>query len=257
MSKKLIIITATPTTTSAAADFDEITNVSMHDIDYIREINHLADSSFDEGKVFGFVPSDELQEQLFRILKPNSKLAVQGGLVDRAAGQALANDLKIQGFVDVMAAKDTDSGERFVVAKKPSWEIGSAAPLKVLPPVAQATWKMGSDDLNEDDLVDENELLDDGIMALKPKVDCGDEIPEGGKKRACKNCSCGLAEIEAEEEAKIAAGVAVEDRAASSSACGNCYKGDAFRCGSCPFLGKPAFEPGNEKVVLSLASDDI
>ena len=35
-----------------------------------------------------------------------------------------------------------------------------------------------------------------------------------------------------------------------------CHKGDAFRCGSCPFLGKPAFAAGDGRVMLS-AGDDI
>jgi hypothetical protein len=44
------------------------------------------------------------------------------------------------------------------------------------------------------------------------------------------------------EEEKAAAGE-------TTSACGNCYLGDGYRCASCPYKGTAPFEPG-QKVEL-------
>jgi hypothetical protein len=62
------------------------------------------------------------------------------------------------------------------------------------------------------------------------------------KRKACKNCNCGLKEELANGDAKAQA-------VNKESACGNCYLGDAFRCEECPYKGMPAFLPG-EKVKL-------
>lgn len=73
-------------------------------------------------------------------------------------------------------------------------------------------------------------------------------------KSACKNCSCGRAEVEAAAEG---AELSDDQKKSFKSACGNCYLGDAFRCAGCPMLGQPAAAapPGETKVTLSLADD--
>ncbi len=140
-----------------------------------------------------------------------------------------------------------------MVSQKPSFEVGSSAVISLPKAV-----------VDDNDLIDESALLD-GDTSLSKRGDansCG--VDDGGivagKKRACKNCSCGLAEIEAAAEASgidvAPVKLSLDEQVSKSSSCGGCYKGDAFRCASCPFLGKPAFEPGQERVVLQL-DDDI
>ena len=92
--------------------------------------------------------------------------------------------------------------------------------------------------------------------------------PKAGKRRrACKDCTCGLSEkIEAEDAAKRSDAdqtlrtmkLATDDLAevdftvqGKVGSCGNCALGDAFRCDGCPYIGLPAFKSGEEVRLLN------
>ncbi|KAJ3015093.1 electron carrier [Thoreauomyces humboldtii] len=174
-----------------------------------------------------------------------------------------------------------------VVARKPAYEVGAASALpfsfarkkpaavpassvspaaKSKVPTKQAVWTVSANDEDDEEheLEDEDDLLDEADLMIPNKSVPDDCEPVGGKRKACKDCTCGRAEMEDEEaadeeDAKIVV-VTPRKKAATApaSSCGSCYLGDAFRCSSCPYLGMPAFKPG-EKVVLAgnLLKDDV
>ena len=150
-------------------------------------------------------------------------------------------NLMIAGLVDV---KEIDiSGKIKITASKPTYCVGVSAPLKVKSNMD--IWTVMSNDYSDDqDIIDESDLLTQDEVRSKPTLPvCG---PKSKGKKACKNCSCGYA-----DELDMAI---VSDKITVKSACGSCYKGDAFRCASCPYRGMPAFKPG-DKVELTMDND--
>jgi len=127
---------------------------------------------------------------------------------------------------------------RAVVSALPT---GTAPPP---PPVAASAmavaWSLAATGPQDDaDLIDEDELLAEEDLAKKEaNMDCGEGTE--GKRKACKNCSCGLRELLENEDANA------EAPPPAKSNCGNCALGDAYRCAGCPHRGKPAFVEGSE-----------
>lgn len=178
----------------------------------------------------------ELITHLLKVVKPKGKVVFKD---DSIPHETTCSNLLLSGFINITALENN-----MVVGEKPNYEIGSAAKLNfgANKAKAAAVWKLDVDD--EDEQIDADELLDEEDK-LKPTAESLRVCGTTGKRKACKDCSCGLAE-ELEAETKNSA---IQNNTPKSS-CGSCYLGDAFRCASCPYLGMPAFKPG-EKILLS------
>ncbi|CAF0938967.1 unnamed protein product [Didymodactylos carnosus] len=208
-------------------------------------------------------PSIELLNELFRLLKPNSYI------ITHIAQDKEVNALdrfKMCGFVNcnkldnnssfLMELKDYSTRQlgSLWLCQKPSFDIGYSVPLKNIKQSQKQVpsskpnnvWKINAND-DDDDLIDTDALLDEEDRK-KPDIknyDCG--TASNGVRKACKNCTCGLAqELEKSEYDSAAKNV--------KSSCGSCYLGDAFRCAGCPYRGLPPFQPG-ERINIPTMSD--
>lgn len=105
-----------------------------------------------------------------------------------------------------------------IVGEKPNYEVGSKAKLSFGKKPASAgskVWKLDVDDddeifINADDLLDEEDKQ-------KPTEESLRVCATTGKRKACKDCSCGLAE-ELDAEAK---GNSVDNNPTQKSSCGS------------------------------------
>ncbi|XP_043795052.1 anamorsin homolog [Apis laboriosa] len=193
-------------------------------------------------------------EESLRLLKPEGILIIYESYQQENVYSIFderVSSLKLSGFkVKAQESLDTKQLKNLllnvynnidnifeIVAEKPSFEIGSSVTLNFGEKKSSNIWKLDSavdeELINEDDLLDESDIV-------KPIINSLRVCSTTGKRKACKDCTCGLAE-------ELSGKTATEGTVKSS--CGNCYLGDAFRCASCPYLGMPAFKPG-EKVVL-------
>ncbi|RDD43090.1 Anamorsin-like protein [Trichoplax sp. H2] len=192
--------------------------------------------------------TSEQLAQILKMLKPDCKCLLR----DTSPSDQIRSELILAGFTDISIVAE-DNATVKVNARKPNFEIGSSAALPFANKISLGgnskmetakMWTLSSQDFVDDDIdiIDENTLIEeDDFLKPDPSSLRSQECDSAKKKRkACKNCSCGLAE-EIESEKKT--------NGNPVSSCGSCYLGDAFRCSSCPYLGMPAFKPG-EKVAL-------
>jgi len=206
----------------------------------------------------------DLLGTLGTLLAPGGKLSIAEALPASSSASSLSSRMVLAGLPSVSQPVQVSSDHSLaiatkakmgedvnvfsVTATKPMHEVGASRLLSFAKPAAvpaappkASVWTLEDMDDDTVELVDDSTLLEEEDMV---KVDpstlrvCGTT----GKRKACKDCSCGLRE-------ELADGKEPTTKSVNSS-CGSCFLGDAFRCGSCPYLGMPAFKPG-EKIQLS------
>ncbi|QLQ82015.1 hypothetical protein HG537_0G02690 [Torulaspora globosa] len=119
------------------------------------------------------------------------------------------------------------------------------------------------------------ELIDEEDLVINSNDPTGITMITCGKtktrrKKACKDCTCGMKEQEQQEIDQVRNNqetiVKFSDQELTEidftiegkklGGCNSCSLGDAFRCSGCPYLGLPAFKPG-QKINIGSILDDI
>jgi anamorsin len=174
--------------------------------------------------------------------------------------QTLRSELILGGFTVLSVLPD----EGLITAQKPGYSPGLSFSLKTKslthtktdPAAKKALWAFGP---SSGPMIDAEALLTPADKA-RPVPTCEPiSASTPRRKKACKGCSCGLAELEEEErqtskvvlldgsidgEARVVAQdeklrliKAAKAAPKATSSCGSCFLGDAFRCAGCPYLG--------------------
>jgi SAM-dependent methyltransferase len=227
-----------------------------------------------------FQHSQELVAEVARILKPNGTVIVRELVLNNSVNSTTRSSskvtslMKLAGVVNIIEreVKSIDASELASITKqlgtqeswkllefkghKPNFEVGSSSKLsftinstRAVPEDVSKVWTLSASDTIDDtvELVDADLLLDEDDLK-KPDPASLRVCGTTGKKKACKDCSCGLAE-ELEGKKSTAS--------QPKSSCGSCYLGDAFRCSSCPYKGMPPFKPGEKISIKDLQVADL
>jgi len=184
------------------------------------------------------------------ILSPSAAVSIQVN-GDCSNLQPVHTSFLLAGL-SMASERKTGDGSRILLAqRKPSSMITSkSVPLKKK---TQQVVTISVEDEDEDDLINEEDLLDDAVLAPPPEMGARTAMTNGDDcdgRKPCDNCTCGRAEQQDGQSTTKKV-----EKTEPSSSCGKCALGDAFRCASCPYLGKPAFKPGEEHLILDLADD--
>lgn len=155
--------------------------------------------------------------------------------------------------------------QTFELKKRNGASSGAKRALPVFKKLQKDIVKLSLDDdsldESDDELVDENSLIS---QPLSMPIKC-DLRTAKKRRKACKDCTCGLKEELQREEGindnVVTINVNDDDEidftipGKTGGSCGNCALGDAFRCDGCPYIGLPPFKPGEIVNISALKGD--
>lgn len=134
-----------------------------------------------------------------RILEISESLNVHGTFTIKYSTKVAdaENELKLAGFISVVTADDADANEVVVSGIKPDLSASGQRRIKRKIPPVVADLKSLLSENGSVELLDDSALLKEEDL-VKPLVNTNDAEACGpqAKKKACKNCSCGLKEVE-------------------------------------------------------------
>ncbi|QPG98875.1 hypothetical protein C2857_000259 [Epichloe festucae Fl1] len=205
--------------------------------------------------------SQLLNRHLFSTLVPAMKAGGRLEFQDGQLGAVEAKEAILAGLVAKQGGwfEKQDDGEVVVPLR-----FGKK---KTQPPAAPKFDLSNLDDDGDDsdELIDEDTLLNEEDLKRRPQAPTNCQPQK--RRRPCKDCTCGLAaKFEAEEKERRAQADAGLEAIkldtndlneldftvkGKTGSCNNCSLGDAFRCSTCPFIGLPAFKPGEEVRIMN------
>lgn len=201
-----------------------------------------------------------LSRRMYSALVPSMRVGAKLKAQDGPLSPADAREAVLAGLVNTNGVFEKAEEDEVVVPLR----LGANKKKANVVPVQLDDLDRDDDD---DDIIDEDTLLTESDLTrpIQQPPEC--QPKPGRRRRACKDCTCGLAaQLEAEDKARRAKAdkdlnalrlkaddlneldFTVEGKTGS---CGNCSLGDAFRCDGCPYIGLPPFKPGEEVRLLN------